>query len=75
MGSLVGLLTIVGIPSTIAISAAVNEQKKAIKAKKDERLMRKFTLTCWCEGKKKGNSNIHGGQIVVGDGKVCFLPL
>ena len=67
----IGLLTLAAIPSTIAIAEGISEQKNRNNAKKDEKRLRKFHLSCWCEGKSPGKSDVHQGMIVVGDEKVC----
>ena len=67
----IGLLVIAAIPTTIAIAEGISEQKNKNKdPKKEEKLLRKFTLKCWCEGKSPGKRDIHGGAVVIGDGKV-----
>jgi hypothetical protein len=66
----VGLLTITAIPTVIALSEAISERNKPKDEDKEKRQMRKFNLTCYCEGKSKGKSDIHEGTIVVGDEKV-----
>ena len=49
---------------------AISESKKPKNDEIEKRQMRKFNLTCWCEGKSTGKADIHGGKIVLGDGKV-----
>ena len=67
---MIGLLTLAGIPTTIAIAEGISEQHKQNDKKKDDKLLRQFTLRCWCDGKSPGKRDIHGGAIVVGDDKV-----
>lgn len=67
----VGLLVLAAIPTVTAVAEAIAEKDKPKDDKLEKRQMRKFNLTCWCEGKSKGKSDIHGGTIVLGDGKVC----
>ena len=66
----IGLLAIAGIPTTIAICEGISEKNKPKDTKKEDQLLRKFTLSCWCDGKSPGKRDIHGGKIVIGDGKV-----
>ena len=40
----IGLLTIAAIPTTIAISQGISEKNKPRNQKKEEQLLRKFTL-------------------------------
>ena len=71
----IGLLAIAAIPTTIAIAEGISEKNKPKDPKKEERLLRKFTLSCWCDGKSPGKKDIHGGAVVVGDGKVSWLSV
>lgn len=66
----IGLLILTAIPTVTAIAEGIAEQGNQTGAKRDEQLMRKFNLYCWCEGKSKGKSDIHNGAIVLGEGKV-----
>ena len=66
----IGLLAITAIPTVTAIAEGIAEKDKPRDETLEKRQMRKFTLKCWCEGKSKGKSDIHGGAVVLGDGKV-----
>ena len=66
----VGLLVLTAIPTVTAVAEAIAEKDKPKDGKLEKRLMRNFSLKCWCEGKSKGKSDIHGGNVVLGDGKV-----
>ena len=67
------LMIIAAIPTTIAIAEGVSERNKKQDSKKEDKLLRQFTLRCWCDGKSPGKRDIHGGAIVVGDDKVHTL--
>ena len=68
--TMLGLLTITAIPTTIGIAEGVSAQKKQNEEQNDEKLLRKFTLDCWCGGKGKARDAVHGGKVVLGDEKV-----
>lgn len=74
----VGLLVIAAIPTVTAVAEGIAEKDKPKNEKAEKRQMRKFNLSCWCEGSSKGKSDIHGSSIVLGEGKVrtldCALP-
>ncbi|MCJ1479625.1 hypothetical protein MMC13_008311 [Lambiella insularis] len=67
---MLGLLTITAIPTTIGIAEGVSAQKQQKQDASDANLLRKFTLNCWCEGKGKLREQVHGGQLMLRDGKV-----
>jgi len=69
----IGLLALTGIPTTTGVAFAVQEQRRANAATNDEKLLRKFNLSCWCEGQGKASKQVHGGKVVLGEGKVCFV--
>ena len=71
----VGLLVITAIPTVTAISQGIAEKDKPKDDRIEKRQMRKFNLTCWCEGKSKGKSDIHRGTIVLGEGKVEWTKI
>ena len=66
----IGLLVIAAIPTVTAVAEGIAEKDKPKNDKFEKRRMRKFSLTCWCEGKSKGKSDINGGKVVLGEGKV-----
>ena len=61
---------ITAIPTVIGIAAGVSEQKKQNEKNNDDKLLRKFTLECWCEGYGKAGDALHGGEVVLGNDKV-----
>jgi hypothetical protein len=62
------------IPTVIGVSEAVAAQRRNNDASpKDEKeQMRKFTLECYCDGKGRRAKEVHGGKVVLRDGKVSF---
>ena len=67
----IGLLMLTAIPTVAGVSLGIAERDKKVDPEKEKQLLRKFKLSCWCEGKSKGKSKVHGGNIVLGEGKVC----
>ena len=61
---------ITAIPTVIGIAAAVSEQKKQNEKNNDDKLLRKFTLACWCEDGGQDGADLHGGKVVLGNDKV-----
>ena len=59
------------IPTVTGVAEGIAEKDKKIDPKREEQLLRKFNLSCWCEGKSKGKSDVHRGRVVLGEGKVC----
>ena len=75
----VGLLTLAAIPTTIAVAQGISAQKNQSKEKKENKLLRKFTLSCYCEGlyPEKPNrleQSIHNCPIILADNKVWIRP-
>jgi hypothetical protein len=68
-----GLLVITAIPTVTGVGLAVREQNREKAEASNEKLLRKFKLDCWCEGKGKAKEQVHGGNVVLGDGKVGFI--
>ena len=68
----VGLLVLTAIPTVTAVAEAIAEKDKPKDKALEQRQMRRFGLSCWCEGKTKGKSDIHGAGIVLGEGKVSI---
>ena len=65
-----GLLAITAIPTVIGISEGVSAQKRQNENRTSDKLLRKFTLECYCEGKHR----INGGAVVLTDNKVWIQP-
>ena len=61
-----GLLAITAIPTVIGIAEGVSAQKRQNENRTSDKLLRKFTLDCYCEGKHR----INGGTVVLVDNKV-----
>ena len=73
---------IASIPTVIGVSEAVASQRRADANAKgkgksgrgsenEKAQMRKFTLECYCAGGKGRRAReIHGGKVVLGEGKV-----
>lgn len=67
-----GLLTIAALPTTIGIAEGISSRNKEKEASNDEELMRKFTLECFCDAQSSKQGEIHGGRVVLRDGKVRY---
>ena len=65
-----GLLTIAAIPTTIGVAEGISSRNKEQDSANDEELMRKFTMECFCDASSRKRGEIHGGRIVLKDGKV-----
>lgn len=65
-----GLLTIAALPTTIGVAEAVSAQRRENEKTNDETLLRKFKMECWCEGTGRTMDQVHGGEVVLGNGKV-----
>lgn len=65
-----GLLAITAIPTVIGISEGVSAQKRQNENRTSDKLLQKFTLECYCEGKHR----INGGAVVLIDNKVWIQP-
>lgn len=66
----IGLLMLAAIPTVTGLSLAISERSKPQTLQRERARMRKFTMTCWCEGRSRGKAAIHDGRIVLGDGKM-----
>ncbi len=65
---------IAAIPTVIGVSEAVAAQRRNDASPNDEKeQMRKFTLECYCDGKGRRAKEVHGGRVVLRDGKVSFF--
>ena len=60
-----GLLTIAAIPTTIGVAEGISSRNKEKDAAKDEELMRKFTLECFCDAQSRKKDEIHGARVVL----------
>ena len=69
----IGLLMLAAIPTVTGVAEGIAERDKPNNPKKEEQLLRKFNISCWCEGKSEGKKEIHKGKVVLGEGKVCSL--
>ena len=65
-----GLLTIAALPTTIGVAEGISSRNKEKDAANDEALMRKFTLDCFCDAQSRKRGEVHGGRVVLRDGKV-----
>ena len=65
-----GLLTIAALPTTIGVAEGISSRNKEKDATNDEELMRKFTLDCFCDAQSRKRGEVHGGRVVLRDGKV-----
>ncbi|MCJ1248109.1 hypothetical protein MMC30_005324 [Trapelia coarctata] len=70
----IGLLALTGIPTATGVAFAVQEQRRANAANDDEKLLQKFTLSCWCEGQGRASKQLHGGRVVLGEEKIWIQP-
>jgi hypothetical protein len=69
---MIGMLAVTAIPTVIGVSEGVSEQRKADKAKTDERRMAKFHLDASCEGNLERAKSVRGKRAVVRDGKASL---
>lgn len=65
-----GLLTIAALPTTIGVAEGISSRNQEQDAEDNKELMRKFTLDCFCDAQSRKRGEIHGGRIVLRDGKV-----
>lgn len=65
-----GLLTIAAIPTTIGVAEGISSRNKEKDEAKDEELMRKFTLECFCDVDSRKRDQIHGGHVVLKNEKL-----
>ena len=65
-----GLLTIAAIPTTIGVAEGISSRNKEKETENNAELMRKFTLDCFCEAQSRKRGEIHGGRVVLRNGKV-----
>lgn len=64
---------IAAIPTVIGVSEGIAHQRSqndASSTEAEKEQMRKFTLECYCEGKGKRAREVHGGKVVLRNGKV-----
>lgn len=69
---------IAAIPTVIGVSEGVAQQRRENAAASTNPLvekeqMRKFTLECYCDGKGRRAREVHGGRVVLREGKVGRL--
>ena len=67
-----GLLTIAALPTAIGVAEGISSRNHEKDAANDEELMRKFTLDCFCDARSRKRGEIHGGRVVLRDGKVRY---
>ena len=65
-----GLLTIAAIPTTIGVSEGISSRNSEKDSAKDEELMRKFKLECYCDASSRKRDAIHGGRVVLKNEKL-----
>ena len=65
-----GLLTIAALPTTIGVAEGISSRNKEQDTADNEELMRRFTLECFCDAQSRKRGEVHGGRIVLRDGKV-----
>ena len=74
----IGLLTLAAIPTTIGVAEGVNAEDKdndaETSSKTEAERMRKFNLECYCESNSRKAKEIHGGKIVLRNGKIYIEP-
>jgi hypothetical protein len=71
--NMIGLLTLAGIPTTIAVAEGISERQNKrdpTSPLQEARQMRKFNIRCYCAGSSPGKKDIHNGKLIVGDGNV-----
>lgn len=68
---LTAIPTVIGVSEGIAHQRAENDASSTTEAEKEQ--MRKFTLECYCGVKRKKAKEIHGGNVVLRNGKVGLI--
>ena len=68
-----GLLAIAGIPTTIGVAEGISEGRKEKDPATEEERMRKFNLECFCEANNAKAKQLHGGQLVLREGKLYVM--
>lgn len=68
---------IAAIPTVIGISEGIAEKNRAKGGVSTDPLiekeqMRKFTLECYCDQNSRRAKEVHGGKVVLRDGKVIL---
>lgn len=63
--------TVIGVSEGIAHQRGENDASSTTEAEKEQ--MRKFTLECYCGVKRKKAKEIHGGSVVLRNGKVGLI--
>ncbi|KAF9885946.1 hypothetical protein FE257_012236 [Aspergillus nanangensis] len=66
----IGLLTLVSIPTVTGAALGVSEQRKANERKVDARRMAKFNIDIQSTGDTEEDEQVHGKRIVLRDNKV-----
>lgn len=66
----IGLLVLASIPTVTGVALATSEQRKANDRKEDEKYMRRFNISVYCEAKSSRAKEIHGGRLVLEDDRV-----
>ncbi|MCJ1429955.1 hypothetical protein MMC29_007870, partial [Sticta canariensis] len=64
--------TVIGVSEGIAHQRAENHASSTTEVEKEQ--MQKFTLECYCGVKRKKAKEIHGGSVVLRNGKLWILP-
>ena len=70
----IGLLVLAAIPTVTGVSFATSEQRKARDRLKDEKWMRRFTCYVYCDSPSSRAKELHGGRLVLRDGRVYISP-
>ena len=70
----IGLLVLAAIPTVTGVSFATSEQRKARDRAKDEKWMRRFTCYVYCDSPSSRAKDLHGGRLVLRDGRVYICP-
>lgn len=60
-----GLLALAALPTTIGIAEGISSRNKDKTAAADAELLRKFTLTCFCDARSRKRAEIHAGRVVL----------
>ncbi|KAL9001876.1 MAG: hypothetical protein Q9188_005176 [Gyalolechia gomerana] len=77
-----GLLTLAAIPTTIGVAEGISSTKKkddngeedpTVASTTEAQRMRKFRLNCYCDAPSSKAKDIHGGTVLLGDGKL-WIP-
>ena len=65
-----GLLVLTAIPTVTGVSLATSQQEKVKQQKLDERRMRRFVCTVYCDALSARKDEVHNGLLVLKDDRI-----